>query len=52
MIERTVNSPRRDLHIFDRSEGGVEHCGIDNFSIQIDFMAGWIADVLKSNQSA
>ena len=49
MIERTINSPRRDLHIFDYSEGGVEHCGIDNFSIQIDFMTGWIADVLKSN---
>ena len=47
MIERTINSPRRDLRIFDYSEGGVEHCGIDNFSIQTDFMAGWIAEVLK-----
>lgn len=48
MIERTINSPRRDLRIFDASEGGVEHCGIDNFSIQIDYIADWVADILHS----
>lgn len=46
MIERTINSPRRDLKIFEASEGGVEHCGVDNMTIQFDYMADWIAEVL------
>jgi dienelactone hydrolase len=44
-IERTINSPRRDLKIFTDNEGGVAHCGVDNMTIQIDYMADWIADV-------
>lgn len=51
MIERSVNSPRRDLKIFDHSEGGVEHCGVDNMTIQFDYMADWIADVLRPPKS-
>ncbi len=47
MVDRAINSPRRDLRIFDATEGGVEHCGVDNLSIQIDYMTDWIADVLK-----
>jgi dienelactone hydrolase len=47
MVERAVNSPRRDLRIFDATEGGIEHCGVDNMSIQIDYMTDWIAEVLK-----
>jgi dienelactone hydrolase len=46
MVERAINSPRRDLKVFDATEGGIEHCGVDNMSIQIDYMADWIAEVL------
>ncbi|MEQ8700266.1 MAG: alpha/beta hydrolase [Bauldia litoralis] len=45
-IDEAVNSPRRDLKIFTEEEGGIEHVGVDNLSIQIDYMTDWIADVL------
>lgn len=45
-IDEAVNSPRRDLKLFDDDEGGVEHVGADNLSVQIDYMADWIAEVL------
>jgi dienelactone hydrolase len=48
MVERAVNSPQRDLRIFDESEGGVEHVGCDNLSIQIDYMADWISKVMAT----
>lgn len=51
MIERTINSPRRDLKIFDDNDGSVEHCGIDNVSIQFEYMTDWIADVLRADQA-
>jgi dienelactone hydrolase len=49
MIERAINSSQRDLRIFDESEGGVEHVGCDNLSIQIDYMADWISKVLTTD---
>ena len=45
-VQRAANSPRRNLRIFTDAEGGVEHCGVDNFSIQTDFMADWCAEIL------
>ena len=45
-IAEAVNSPRRDLRIFTSEEGGIEHCGVDNLPVQIDYMADWAADVL------
>ena len=50
MVERAINSPRRDLKVFDATEGGIEHCGVDNMSIQIDYMADWIAEVLAPSR--
>lgn len=50
-VEAAVNSLRRDLKIFTAAEGGVEHCQGDLFSIGIDWMADWAADVLRSERS-
>jgi dienelactone hydrolase len=47
-VEAAVNSPRRDLRIFTAAEGGAEHCQGDLFSIGIDVMADWVADVLRA----
>lgn len=47
-VEAAVNSPRRDLRIFTAAEGGAEHCQGDLFSIGIDCMADWVADVLRA----
>jgi dienelactone hydrolase len=45
-IDAAVNSPRRDLRIFTAEEGGAEHVQGDQFSLAIDYMADWVADVL------
>ena len=42
-----VNSSRRELKVFSKADGGYEHCMADNVSNGIDYMADWIADVLK-----
>lgn len=47
-----ANSPRRDLKIFTAREGGVEHVGADNMSFARDFIADWLAEVLKTEDSA
>jgi dienelactone hydrolase len=41
-----VNSPRRELKIFTKREGGVEHVGADNMSYGRDYIADWFADTL------
>jgi dienelactone hydrolase len=47
-VDAAVNSPRRDLKIFTAAEGGIEHCQGDLFSIGVDWMADWVADVLNA----
>lgn len=42
--EQAVNSPDRELHIFTREMGGVEHCSADNMAPNRDFIADWVAD--------
>lgn len=54
--ERTIRearqSPRAELRVFDRDEGGVEHVNGDLFSVAIDMMADWVADVLINSAGA
>ena len=49
--ERTVReakaSPRAELRVFGADEGGAEHVGGDLFSPTIDFIADWVAEVLR-----
>jgi dienelactone hydrolase len=46
-VQAAVNSPRREVKIFTAAEGGVEHVQGDLFSIAVDWMADWVADVLN-----
>ncbi len=48
-VREAVNSPRAELRIFTAEEGGVEHVGGDLFSPTIDFIADWVADVLRAS---
>jgi pimeloyl-ACP methyl ester carboxylesterase len=41
-----VNSPNRKLKVFSLAEGGSEHCSVDNWSINHDYIANWVASVL------
>ena len=46
--EGAVNSPRRELKVFTRAEGGYEHCMADNPANGMDYMADWIAEMLRA----
>jgi dienelactone hydrolase len=45
-VERAVKARRRDLRVFTAAEGGAEHVQGDNFSLAVDYMADWAAEVL------
>ncbi len=42
--EQATTSPKRELRIFSRAEGGAEHIGLDNFPLVVDFTADWIEE--------
>jgi len=44
--EQAVNSPKRQLRVFTRAEGGAEHIGLDHLPHVSVFTADWIADTL------
>jgi dienelactone hydrolase len=44
-VAAAVNSPRRDLRVFTRAEGGAEHVQGDLFSVAVDHIADWVAEV-------
>jgi len=46
-VREAVNSPRAELRVFTAEEGGAEHVGGDLFSPTIDYIADWVAEVLR-----
>ena len=42
--EQAVRSPKRELRVFTRAEGGAEHIGLDHLPHVSAFIADWIAD--------
>ena len=42
--EQAINSPKRELKIFDQSDFEVEHCGADNGTVARDFIADWVSE--------
>ncbi|MFI7583056.1 alpha/beta hydrolase family protein [Kocuria sp. M1N1S27] len=40
--DQAVNSPKRELRIFTRDEGGAEHIGLDHFPHVSAFIADWV----------
>lgn len=45
-IEAAVNAPVRKLKVFTLAEGGAEHRQADNYSMAVDYMADWVAEIL------
>ncbi len=43
--DQLVNSPKRELKIFDDRTMGVEHVSVDNMTYGVHFIADWIAEV-------
>lgn len=46
--DQLVNSPKRELKIFDTRTGGVEHVSVDNMSYGRTFIADWIAETFNT----
>ncbi len=46
--EQAVNSPGRELRIFDDPEGGTEHISIDNMPYVGGIIADWVAETFAS----
>jgi fermentation-respiration switch protein FrsA (DUF1100 family) len=42
--DQLVNSPKRELRVFDATTGGFEHACADNMVTPRDFIADWIAE--------
>lgn len=42
--EQAINSPDRELKLFEAHEGGIEHCGADNMEPVQSYIADWLAD--------
>jgi dienelactone hydrolase len=46
--DQATASPRRELRVFDRAEGGAEHVGLDHLSHVSVFVADWVADAFAA----
>jgi len=44
--DQLINSPRRELKIFDARTGGVQHASFDNSANAGAYIADWVAEVL------
>jgi fermentation-respiration switch protein FrsA (DUF1100 family) len=44
--DQLVNSPKRELKIFDERTGGVQHSSFDNSANAGAFIVDWVAEVL------
>lgn len=42
--DQLVNSPKRELKLFDERTGGVEHVSVDNMTYGRGYIADWIAE--------
>lgn len=45
-IREAVKSPRAELKVFTRDDGGIEHCQVDHGALAVEYMADWAAEVL------
>jgi dienelactone hydrolase len=45
--EQLVNSPKREMKIFTEREGGVQHASFDNCINAGNYIADWVAEILR-----
>lgn len=50
--DQLINSPKRELKIFDERTGGVQHASFDNSANAGAYIADWVAEVLGGRTSA
>ncbi|CAD6543173.1 alpha/beta hydrolase family protein [Paraburkholderia metrosideri] len=49
--EQLINSPKRELKIFTKREGGVQHSSFDNPANAGSYIADWVAETLSGRTS-
>lgn len=47
--DQLVNSPKRELKLFDDRTGGIEHVSVDNMSFGRTYIADWIAETFGTH---
>jgi dienelactone hydrolase len=50
-IEAATASADKELKVFSIADGGAEHCGADNNTMVVDYMADWAAEKLGGSPS-
>lgn len=50
--DQALNSPDRELKIFTKREGGIEHCGADNMEPVQNYIGDWLADRFAKMEAA
>lgn len=48
-FDQLVNSPKRELRLFDEHTGGVEHVSVDNMSYGRSYIADWVAETFRTH---
>jgi dipeptidyl aminopeptidase/acylaminoacyl peptidase len=46
-FDQLINSPKRELKLFDSRTGGVEHVSVDNMSFGRSYIADWVAETFN-----
>lgn len=49
-IAEATHSPSAELRVFSIAEGSAEHCGLDNASLQGDYVFDWLARTLRQGR--
>ena len=50
-FEQAVNSPQRELKIFTKREGGVEHVHLDDMTNAVHFIADWVSEAFHPHRN-
>jgi dipeptidyl aminopeptidase/acylaminoacyl peptidase len=46
-FDQLINSPKRELKLFDERTSGVEHVSVDNMSFGRSYIADWVAETFN-----
>ena len=50
-LYEAAGSKRKHLKIFTATEGGAEHCQVDNRQVGVDYIADWLAPIFEERES-
>lgn len=45
-VDECTSSPKAELYVHRRDEGGAEHCSVDNVALTVEVISDWVAETL------